>query len=57
MAHLVLELVLWVVLVFFIGCIIGCLLHKLFAGGEIAAMRDAPSGGNPASSSEVTGPS
>lgn len=30
MAHLTLELVLWLLLAFFIGCIIGCLLRKIF---------------------------
>jgi NADH-quinone oxidoreductase subunit E len=44
MSHLVLELALWIILAFFVGCIIGCLLRKLF-GGEtvgIAATRTPP---------------
>jgi predicted flap endonuclease-1-like 5' DNA nuclease len=42
MPHLILELVLWMLLVFFVGCIIGCILHRLFAGEEAAASRDFP---------------
>jgi len=43
MSHLILELALWALLAFFIGCIIGCILHKLF-GGETtrATTRRAP---------------
>ncbi|MGE3873307.1 MAG: hypothetical protein AB7F74_10155 [Parvibaculaceae bacterium] len=36
MSHLVLELALWVLLAFFVGCIIGCILRKLF-GAETSA--------------------
>jgi len=36
MSHLVLELALWILLAFFVGCIIGCLLYRLF-GGEARA--------------------
>ncbi len=34
MIHYLLELVLWLLLAFFIGAIIGCLLRRLFGGGE-----------------------
>ena len=30
MPHLILELALWILLAFFIGCIVGCLLRKGF---------------------------
>ncbi len=36
MSHLILELILWMLFAFFVGCIIGCLLHKLFGGGSAA---------------------
>jgi hypothetical protein len=32
MPHLILELVLWMLLAFFVGAIIGCVLRKLFPG-------------------------
>jgi predicted flap endonuclease-1-like 5' DNA nuclease len=35
MSHLVLELALWLLFAFFVGCIIGCILRKIF-GGEAA---------------------
>ena len=35
MPHLILELILWVLLAFFVGCIIGCILRKLFAADEL----------------------
>jgi predicted flap endonuclease-1-like 5' DNA nuclease len=38
MSHLVLELALWILLAFFIGCIIGCILHKLFGGEATTTM-------------------
>ncbi len=34
MIHFLLELVLWLLLAFFIGAIVGCLIRRLFAGGE-----------------------
>ncbi len=34
MIHFLLELVLWLLLAFFIGAIIGCLIRRLFAGEE-----------------------
>jgi NADH-quinone oxidoreductase subunit E len=36
MSHLILELILWMLFAFFVGCIIGCLLHRLFGGGAVA---------------------
>jgi predicted flap endonuclease-1-like 5' DNA nuclease len=36
MSHLIFELALWVLFAFFVGCIIGCILRKLF-GGETGA--------------------
>lgn len=44
MSHLVLELALWMLFVFFVGCIIGCILHKLFGGEPAFATGGAPSG-------------
>ncbi|MGE0237557.1 MAG: hypothetical protein AB7F09_20495 [Parvibaculaceae bacterium] len=45
MSHLVLELALWALLAFFVGCIIGCLLHKLFGGEPAGATKSrTPSG-------------
>ena len=32
MTHLILELILWILFAFFVGCIIGCILRKLFGG-------------------------
>lgn len=45
MSHLVLELALWVLLAFFIGCIIGCLLHRLFGSGTGVATGEGPAQG------------
>ncbi|MGE0008027.1 MAG: hypothetical protein AB7S92_20900 [Parvibaculaceae bacterium] len=46
MSHLVLELALWALLAFFVGCITGCLLHRLFGGERTAAAtRASPSPG------------
>jgi predicted flap endonuclease-1-like 5' DNA nuclease len=36
MSHLILELILWMLFAFFVGCIIGCLLHRLFGGVAVA---------------------
>lgn len=41
MTHLLLEIVLWMLLAYFAGCVIGTALRKLFASGEAAAMREA----------------
>ncbi len=30
MSHLVLELLLWIVFSFFVGCVLGCLFRRLF---------------------------
>ena len=40
MGHLTFELILWLLLAFFIGCILGCLFRKLFGGSgrQVAAM-------------------
>ena len=37
MSHLILELLLWILFAFFVGCIIGCLLHRLFDGSAVAS--------------------
>ncbi len=37
MSHLMLELALWILLAFFVGCIIGCLLRRLFSGSAVPA--------------------
>jgi predicted flap endonuclease-1-like 5' DNA nuclease len=48
MSHLVLELALWVLFVFFVGCIIGCILRKLFgAAAPVALSRTQPRGHEP----------
>ena len=41
MSHYIIELALWILLAYFIGCVIGWLLHSLFVGEEIAAPREA----------------
>jgi len=48
MSHLVLELALWILLAFFVGCIVGCLLRKLFGGeaSRVAATRPPPTTAN-----------
>lgn len=43
MSHLVLELALWILFAFFIGCILGCLLRRLFAGEPATAVAGGPS--------------
>jgi NADH-quinone oxidoreductase subunit E len=43
MSHLVLELALWMLFAFFVGCIIGCILHRLFGGEAALATRGTPS--------------
>lgn len=43
MSHLVLELALWILLAFFVGCILGCLLRRLFASEPAPAIAGAPS--------------
>lgn len=42
MSHLILELALWILLAFFIGCIIGCLLRRLFGSGTDVATVEGP---------------
>ena len=44
MPHLILELALWILLTFFIGCIVGCLLRKGFGKprAETAAASPEP---------------
>lgn len=43
MSHLALELALWILLVFFIGCILGCVMRSLFARGAPSAVVEGPS--------------
>ncbi|MFZ5674650.1 MAG: hypothetical protein ACOZAM_16980 [Pseudomonadota bacterium] len=43
MSHLALELALWILLAFFVGCILGCLLRRLFAGEPAPAIAGGPS--------------
>lgn len=43
MSHLVLELALWILLAFFVGCILGCLLRRLFASEPATAVASGPS--------------
>ena len=42
MAHLVVELILWILLAFFAGCILGNLLRRLFTRGEAEALAKPP---------------
>ena len=43
MGHLTLELILWLLLAFFIGCTLGCLFRKMFGGSSSATdTTDAP---------------
>lgn len=44
MPHLVLELALWILLTFFIGCIIGSVLRALFAGKPMPATVEPQAG-------------
>lgn len=37
MSHLIVELILWMLFAFFVGCIVGCILHRLFGGGAVAS--------------------
>lgn len=43
MSHLILELALWIILAFFVGCILGCLLRSLSAGGASPVPAAGPS--------------
>lgn len=43
MSHLALELALWILLVFFIGCILGCLLRRSFARHKLSVAPEGPS--------------
>src|SRR5690349_16438388 len=43
MSHLVLELALWIILAFFVGCILGCLTRRLFAGDASPVVAAGPS--------------
>jgi predicted flap endonuclease-1-like 5' DNA nuclease len=54
MSHLILELALWVLFAFFLGCIIGCILHKLFGGGRAAVGSESPTTGTIESSANAT---
>lgn len=42
MRHLILELALWILLAFFIGCLAGCLLRKGFGKPAATAPQPAP---------------
>ncbi|WP_119391691.1 hypothetical protein [Taklimakanibacter lacteus] len=46
MSHLMLELALWILLAFFIGCIVGCLLRRLFGGQASALAIESPARGS-----------
>jgi NADH-quinone oxidoreductase subunit E len=49
MSHLVLELALWILFAFFIGCIIGCLLRKLLGSEAAPASVESSTNGQAAS--------
>ena len=42
MSHLTFELILWLLLAFFIGCILGCLFRKVFGGSKSTEAAPAP---------------
>lgn len=56
MSHLVLELALWVLLVFFIGCILGCLLRRMFAADAVPVAAEGPAHGAGVAAPLVTQP-
>jgi len=56
MSHLILELVLWMLLAFFAGCVLGCILHRLFAKREAAALEPSAKLQTEALPELVTGP-
>jgi len=57
MGHLTLELILWLLLAFFIGCILGCLFRKLFGGSESeTATVGAAAAGSAAVATAATAP-
>jgi predicted flap endonuclease-1-like 5' DNA nuclease len=56
MSHLILELIIWMLVAFFIGCLIGWLLRNLFAGKERPVERAATAAPAPAPPAPVMTP-
>src|SRR5262245_18781983 len=52
MEHLTVELVLWTLLAFFIGCIVGCLLRTLLMRSQVAGGDDASRTAAPATAAD-----
>ena|SRR5437868_2903689 len=56
MSHLALELALWILLAFFIGCILGCLLRRMFAADAVPVAAEGPAYGASVAVPAVTQP-
>jgi NADH-quinone oxidoreductase subunit E len=56
MSHLVLELILWMLFAFFVGCIIGCILHRLFGYGAVASRPSDAATEKPAAAAAIESP-
>ena len=56
MSHLVLELILWMLFAFFVGCIIGCILHRLVGYGAVASRTSDTAMEKPAAAAAIESP-
>lgn len=56
MSHLALELALWILLAFFVGCILGCLLRRMFAADAVPVAAEGPGRGASVAAPAVTQP-
>jgi predicted flap endonuclease-1-like 5' DNA nuclease len=56
MSHLVLELILWMLFAFFVGCIIGCILHRLVGYGAVASRPSDVATERPAATAAIETP-
>jgi len=56
MSHLALELMLWMLFAFFIGCIIVCILHRLFGYGAVASRSSDAETEKPAAAAAIEPP-
>lgn len=45
MSHLALELALWILFAFFVGCILGCLLRRMFTRDAVSVAAEGPAYG------------
>lgn len=57
MSHLILELILWMLFAFFVGCITGCILHRLFGAGAVASRPSDAATEKPAAAAAIESPS